>query len=288
MTHEVDSTDDSGLSFIEGALLTIALWLALIGLLSLSALMHSTAQGLDFAQAWSDVRHDKGLLALAQSGATLGLLFLALMVWQRAPALSDALALYRVPPVKIVLSFVAGLGLQILLAELSNLARIVMKDTSSDTLWLYHAMKPHSWPDALTTVLTFVAVPAVTEELFFRGFLQQQLAQRYAAWGLFLAATLFGLSHGYGIGLVYATVAGVVLGIAFQKTHSVYISIAMHGGVNALPLLIPDTLLPIRGFNTLSSDNEHIPIQILALATCIFGAAFYLLMRERSADEQSL
>ena len=58
----------------------------------------------------------------------------------------------------------------------------------------------------------------------------------------------------------------------------------MHAGVNALPLLLPATLIRIEGFNTLSQQVEHISWWLLLAA--IAGAAGALTIVWRSTPSE--
>jgi len=58
---------------------------------------------------------------------------------------------------------------------------------------------------------------------------------------------------------VYATVAGLLLGSIALATRSVWPGIALHAAVNAVPVLLPERLLPIHGFNIPSALPSHLP-----------------------------
>lgn len=85
----------------------------------------------------------------------------------------------------------------------------------------------------------------LSEEVFFRGFVQHQLARagrgseiaQLAA--LAAGALLFGLAH-FGVGVSYviaATLAGLGYGWAFQRTQRLEAAMAVHFGVNAVHFL---------------------------------------------------
>lgn len=85
----------------------------------------------------------------------------------------------------------------------------------------------------------------LSEEAFFRGFLQREIAQMGSnpkvsgILAVAIASLLFGLVH-LGGGWKYAlaaTLAGVGYGIAYQRTQRIEGSMAVHFGVNALHFL---------------------------------------------------
>jgi membrane protease YdiL (CAAX protease family) len=85
----------------------------------------------------------------------------------------------------------------------------------------------------LTTaeVLVLALGAALSEELFFRGVVQAEL-------GLPVASLLFGLLHPLGLAyVVWATVAGVGLGVLCTMTGSLVAPAAAHGTYNLLALV---------------------------------------------------
>jgi uncharacterized protein len=82
----------------------------------------------------------------------------------------------------------------------------------------------------------------VTEEAFFRGFIQEQFTIGMKRWrhgpyvAMFLAAILFGIAHAKGgpllIGL--ATLAGLGYGLAFLRSKRIEAAILTHFALNAL------------------------------------------------------
>jgi len=102
------------------------------------------------------------------------------------------------------------------------------------------------------TTLFFLFAPVnlfftcLSEEAFFRGFVQHELARigsrRALATGvaLTIAAVLFGLAHFAG-GLSYvlaATVAGLGYGWAYLRTQRIEGAMTVHFGVNAVHFLL--------------------------------------------------
>lgn len=97
----------------------------------------------------------------------------------------------------------------------------------------------------MTTVL--LAVAALAEELLFRGYVFQAVAERGGGvLAVGLTALLFGLAHGRnpgagavevpGVGLplplVNITLAGVLLGLAYWRTYSLWFATGVHLGWN--------------------------------------------------------
>jgi hypothetical protein len=88
---------------------------------------------------------------------------------------------------------------------------------------------------------------------------------------------LFGLAHfdpqtGVGDQTVYAACAGVVLALLALRTGSIWPSFSVHAAVNAMPLLVPERVLPIPGFNMISSETLHQPWPLPLLGLALGGA----------------
>lgn len=79
--------------------------------------------------------------------------------------------------------------------------------------------------------LILIAITAgVGEELFFRGWLQSALTDRFEALsGILLASAVFGLMHYLSaMYAFYAGLTGLYLGVIYQATGNLYIVVAIH------------------------------------------------------------
>jgi membrane protease YdiL (CAAX protease family) len=147
----------------------------------------------------------------------------------------------------------------------------------------HRLINPTTWWGGISALLALVLVAPVTEELLFRGWLLQDLKEQYGERrALVYSSVLFGLVHVEAGAILYATLGGLVLGAVALRTKSTLSSIAMHAGVNALPLLLPATLTRIEGFNTLSQEVEHISWWLLLLS--VVGAAGVLTVIWRATE----
>ncbi len=190
----------------------------------------------------------------------------------------DALDVRPVPAAIVMLAITAGLAMQFPLSELTNvLAQIDPRfafDEEAQTA-LRRMVQIDSLGSAIAVPLAVVAIPAVSEELLFRGLLLPGLAKRYGqGTGLALSSLLFGAMHVVPIAVVYASVAGLLLGLVRLRTRSVLPSIAMHGAFNAVPVLLSAQVARIEGFNTSGPDVYHLPLPLtiggaLVVAVCI-------------------
>lgn len=180
----------------------------------------------------------------------------------------------------VMLCFVAGALLQLPLAEIGNLVQEVWPISFDELARRYRLVNPTTWWDGISALIALILVAPLTEELLFRGWILQDLKQQYGVPAALIWSSLcFGVVHIEPSAVAYATLGGLILGAVALRTGSTLASIAMHAGVNALPLLVPVTAVRIEGFNTLSQRVEHISWWLLALAVCGAAAALTLIWR---------
>ena len=133
-------------------------------------------------------------------------------------------------------------------------------------------------PRELGTVLVVAAlIPAVCEELLFRGWLQRALARRIGGpFAVVLAAVAFGLIHGVERGPTAAGF-GLMLGWLALRSGSVAPAIAAHAAVNTAAVLIANADLgAVVGDTGAMSTPEEIPAAV-ALASAGLTLAVLLL-----------
>ena len=94
--------------------------------------------------------------------------------------------------------------------------------------------------DLLLQLFVVAFIPAVCEELFFRGALQQTLRQWFGNIhvAIFVTALVFSLAHGDPYGLVPRFVLGLLLGYLFYLSGSLLVNICAHFFNNALIVVL--------------------------------------------------
>lgn len=182
--------------------------------------------------------------------------------------------------------FIAGAFMQLPLAEVGNLVQEVWPINFDELARRHRLINPTTWWGGVSALLALVLVAPVTEELLFRGWLLQDLKEQYGAGpALIWSSALFGVVHIEAAAVLYATLGGLVLGAVALRTKSTLASIAMHAGVNALPLLLPATLIRVEGLNTLTQRVEHINWWLLLVAVVGAGGALWIVWRS-TVDEE--
>ena len=177
----------------------------------------------------------------------------------------ETLALRPLPRSLLILCALAGCALQFPLAELSNqLQAHLLGPRDLAQQQAIEALLTASNPFDFMVLLTCLAllVP-LSEEFLFRGFLLFGLAERYGpSRAIGLSALLFGLCHMDPATVVYASLAGLVLGWLAWRCQSIWPSVALHAGVNSMPVLLGPSIFPMEGFNVTSDEVQHLPVAV--------------------------
>ncbi|MBL7765457.1 MAG: CPBP family intramembrane metalloprotease [Chitinophagaceae bacterium] len=141
--------------------------------------------------------------------------------------------------------------------------------------------------DLIVNTLLICILPAFVEEIFFRGCLQQIMVnwmQKTPLLAVFLVALLFSLFHGQLSGLIPRTFLGLLLGLAYYYTGSLWVSMAMHVVNNFFAVLFFFLYQSHRiSFNILETPDT--PIWLGLLSGGITAAFIYMLYQMRRPYE---
>lgn len=126
--------------------------------------------------------------------------------------------------------------------------------------------------DLLLQLLVVALVPAICEEMFFRGCLQQLLCGWMESRHLAVAVTavVFALAHGDAFGFLPRLLLGLLLGYAFAYSGSIIVSICAHFFNNAV-IVVLYFLYHREVFSV--SPAEPLGMSWLWVAMCTVGAA---------------
>ena len=137
----------------------------------------------------------------------------------------------------------------------------------------------------LVGLLVIAVVPAVAEELVFRGVLQRNLVRLLGRHGgVCLAAALFSAVHLEFFGFVPRLLLGLVLGYLYEWSGNILVSMAAHFTQNAFQLLL--LYLAQRGglpatFNP--DSNDALPWPAVLLSAALSAGLLLLLHRQLTA-----
>lgn len=134
------------------------------------------------------------------------------------------------------------------------------------------------WTAVLYVVVFGALLPAVGEELYFRGFLGRGLVARWGAVrGVVLTSLLFGVLHIYPSHVATAFLTGLVLHAVYLWSRSLLGAILFHAVYNGLAFL--------WNYLAWQADPEmkdgHVPILLMVTSTFAAGGVLWLIYQTR-------
>ncbi len=137
----------------------------------------------------------------------------------------------------------------------------------------------------LVGLVVIGVVPAVAEELVFRGVIQKNLVRWFSPHvGVWLAAAIFSAIHMQFFGFVPRFVLGLVLGYLYLWSGNILVSMAAHFAQNAFQLVI--LYLAQRGQFGWGFDpdaTEALPWPLVVMSAVSTAALLYFLHRRMTA-----
>src|SRR5262249_35058710 len=131
-------------------------------------------------------------------------------------------------------------------------------------------------PDWWQPLFIIVLLPAVCEELAFRGFILSALRRHFRPWtAILLSSFLFALYHMNVFQFVPTFLLGVVLGLLTSRSGSVFPAMLLHLLYNGL--LVSITVL--QRFTPEEGDFSPLALlglRVLVVGTCALVAVFFL------------
>lgn len=97
-----------------------------------------------------------------------------------------------------------------------------------------------SWGSLVYNLMLIAVIPAIAEEMFFRGVLQRlfvRMSKR--AWiGILIAAIVFSLLHGEMLGFFPRVALGIILGLIYYYSNNLWYAIGAHFFNNAFQIVL--------------------------------------------------
>ena len=135
------------------------------------------------------------------------------------------------------------------------------------------------YAEAPLGLAALVLVPALCEELFFRGFVFTGLYAHYGPrWALLGSSVFFAGSHFNPWQFLPLLVFGLFLGALVHWTHSIYPAILAHA-INNLASVAGINLRTYWGLEDFG-PSQHLPLHLALLALLALLAGLFLLRRQ--------
>ena len=126
-------------------------------------------------------------------------------------------------------------------------------------------------------------IPAVGEELFFRGVMMRFARQRSLnmLFPILFTAAIFSYSHSNVYGYLSIFLAGVLLAVIYNLTGSIWCSIIGHLFFNGTQIILSYMGNHNAAVKTLMTGNS-VPAYLVAAGAVVFAISFYLLLKNKT------
>ena len=130
-------------------------------------------------------------------------------------------------------------------------------------------------------ILLIAVIPAISEELLFRGFLLQGLRTSIRMWpAIVVSAVIFGIFHFFLFKFIVTASLGVLLGYLCWRSRSIIPSIVAHMLHNTIVAMsIYPAFTERIGIDSSATDDSHLPTHILIIAGIMFTIGLLLITR---------
>ncbi len=139
-----------------------------------------------------------------------------------------------------------------------------------------------TFADYIYSIIIIAFLPALFEELFFRGALQQMFVGmfRNAFWGIFITSIFFSAAHFSYYGFLTRLFLGLVLGYIFYYGKNMWLNVAMHFLNNAVVVTGLYLLSRSGKLTEKSMQDDNYPIFVGIIAIAGLAALFVMFKRE--------
>ena len=211
---------------------------------------------------------------------------LVFLLWIHKRKSIQFLHLNRFPTINLLifgcLLMVVAYPLTNLILKLNQLLPLTenlsdLENGANNTASIFLIMNTPS--EFLMSIFTIAVVPAVAEEIFFRGILQNYLSKQNAVTGILLTAFVFAAIHMQWASFLPRFFLGIILGYLFYWSKSLWLPILAHfifNGMQIIPAYYasPDQLQK-------SSSLSDLPIGLVLLSFLLTSVLGYLIYSNR-------
>ena len=196
--------------------------------------------------------------------------------------IKNTLSLRKPKVLSIIASIILWLGTFILINLISIPLQRLMPESAQNLEVINNLMEGHS---TLSLIIVVALIPAIVEELFFRGFVFSAAKEKFNKIpAIIFVSLIFGLYHMSFIKMFTVGILGAALAISVYYSKSIATSMIMHFLNNAVAVVISvygNTLVEKIPF-VLSNDINIVNIIIYFIFSIIFIALGIILLRRKS------
>ncbi|MEZ5046480.1 MAG: CPBP family intramembrane glutamic endopeptidase [Chitinophagaceae bacterium] len=136
----------------------------------------------------------------------------------------------------------------------------------------------------ITSIIAIAIIPPLSEELFFRGVLQNVLTQQGSKnpfWGIIITAIVFSMLHGQVSGLLPRIFLGIMLGLVYYLSANLWLSIGLHFLNNFLAVV----LVFLKNKHSIQWDameSNQVPMYMAIYSLVLVSALFFYFYKHRA------
>lgn len=153
---------------------------------------------------------------------------------------------------------------------------------------MLYMLELDSWNGFIRSLILIALLPALFEELLFRGCLQQIMIKwiKRPFWAILITAIIFSAVHASYIGFLPRLFIGMILGYVFYYGRNIGLNMIIHFINNGV-------IVAVLFYHSLKSgslekamhDQSSLPLEIISMAALIFLFYFYRKMARRINEE---
>lgn len=143
-------------------------------------------------------------------------------------------------------------------------------------------LQMHSFADLLFNLFIMALLPAVSEELFFRGAFQKALLRlSNRPWfAILISSAIFALLHGTLLKVIPIFALGLLLGTIYHVTRNIWYTITIHFINNGLALLAYYYGDRSEFLKKISDDNIQVPLYLAFVSAIISIGIVYFIAKK--------
>ena len=176
---------------------------------------------------------------------------------------------------------IAAIAINYAVAYFNNIIFMPFLSTFDELAGATAISEVSPWIQIIMMVFTSAIVPALCEEFLFRGAILSNLEPYGRGSAILFSAFLFGLMHQNLFQIIYTTVLGVVLGVVYVRTKSLWCCVLIHFFNNGLSVLQEAFSL------TLDSKLSDTIVIIMNIVIVSLGAVSVFFLVKKNAQRSS-
>jgi membrane protease YdiL (CAAX protease family) len=168
-----------------------------------------------------------------------------------------------------------------LISQINFSADIKAKQDAEDQM-MNAFLRMKTFGDYAKAFTVMAIVPAIGEELFFRGMLLRFAKKRSSSmvFPILFSAAVFAFVHSNIYGFASIFLAGILLAVIYYLTQSLWCCIVAHMFYNGLQITLQYLMRDSSAASNVSTNT--VPLTVLIAGVVLFSSSLFLLVRKKT------